>query len=453
MSQVVKVFGLALFLAGSITWANSDVKNGTDQGGWTDLSAIPDPVPGPIKSAEEVADKKNAANARTTDSPITPDAKVKPEELMPDSGEGGVVAETSQELTLKPDYVRPLMPVNEIGKNDSNPRWAPNGGILSFERASDGKQEIVIATIQGHVLKNIYHKSKVEDSGDFALDILLPELEEAGNSFNANLTWSSNSKEFVFMSNAGEGNYDIYLDGLESVAAVRLTKERQKDAQPHWSPSGNNVVFVSGRSGGALIYLLDLQTKMLKRVSQGNESFLYPRWSPDGKKIVVMYGSNENHDILVLDNPGEGFTIRAISRWNYDDLSPTWSPDGKKIAFYSNYNEEGNPKKWSIVVVDADLAETEDLKQFVVATNVIPDVASGPAWLPDGNHIVYVKNNEHDYSPIYIADIGSGMSRKLDTGTNINHDVSCSKDGVIAFRTQVDQWDRIYLTRITNLKI
>jgi hypothetical protein len=39
------------------------------------------------------------------------------------------------------------------------------------------------------------------------------------------------------------------------------------------------------------------------------------------------------------------------------------------------------------------------------------------------------------------------VDAKLQTGTNINDDVTCSRDGTIAFRAQVNQWDQIFIAR------
>ncbi len=32
----------------------------------------------------------------------------------------------------------------------------------------------------------------------------------------------------------------------------------------------------------------------------------------------------------------------------------------------------------------------------------------------------------------------------------MNHDVTCSSAGVIAFRAQVDQWDQVYLAKLKD---
>jgi dipeptidyl aminopeptidase/acylaminoacyl peptidase len=413
---------------------------------------------------------------------------------LPVSGMAGDAAGDVPELV--PSFVRPLFAKAETGRNDLSPTWSPVGAMLAFERANEVRREIVIAGVDGALVRTVYYQANADD---FGLAGLLPELG-VSISYNSALTWSPTADRFAFMSNAGEGNYDLYLGTLIGKNIQRLTDDPQKDGQPNWSPTGNQVVFVSGRTGGAQLFLLDVDSRRTLRLSQGEKAYLYPRWSPDGRHIVAIYGENENHDIVVLDdiaNPADGPTPatigaaptagaapgaagaalpppanpasvvgatpaplsrppasqRGLTAWAFDDLSPTWSPDGKRIAFYSNYNPEHDPKIWSIVVVESDRktpATESELVARVVAHNVIPDVSVGPAWLPDSKRIAYVGNDKNDYSPIYIVDVDSRDCRRLKTGTSINRDLTVSRQGMFAFRAQVDQWDRIFLAQLSN---
>jgi Tol biopolymer transport system component len=166
-----------------------------------------------------------------------------------------------------------------------------------------------------------------------------------------------------------------------------------------------------------------------------------------------MSGSNENHDILVMDNPGvpQKQATRRLTTWFHDDIRPVWSPDGRKLAFYANYDPAGDPRVWSIMVIAADgsdPAEGAGLAAKAVAVDVVPDVERGPAWMPDSAGLVYVKNDRQDYHPLYVVDLLRGTSRPLRTETKMNHDVTCGPDGTIAFRAQVDQWDQVFVARM-----
>jgi Tol biopolymer transport system component len=199
---------------------------------------------------------------------------------------------------------------------------------------------------------------------------------------------------------------------------------------------------------------MKLETKETIQITNGQKTYLYPQWSPDGKKIAMIYGSNENHDIYLIEDitkPAE--TIKALTTWSYDDLRPAWSPDGKKIAFYSNYNLDQDPKVWALFVIAADGSdptEGEELYAKAVATNVIPDIESGPAWMPDSKRIIYVKNDRQAYNPIYVVNVDEKAEAILKTTTKMNHDVVCSSDGTIAFRAQIEQWDHIYIAILPN---
>jgi len=350
---------------------------------------------------------------------------------------------------LEPLFVRPLVKVDS-GRNDSNPVWSPRGTFIAFERSVGDKKEIRITLRDGTLIHTVYF---MHAENGKEMNFFFPGVSEE-TSYNAGITWSPDEYRFVYMSNGGEGNYDIYLQDLFGGTSLRLTDDKEKDGQAHWSPVADCLVFVSGRTGSGDVYLLDLTSRQLKRLTQGNESYLFPQWSPDGKRIVMMHGSSDNHHIFLISNvtkPVE--SLKGLTRWPYDDLRPIWSPDGKKIAFYSNYNEAGDPKRWSIVVIasdGSDPADEEGLAQKVVAVDVIPDVEVGPAWMPDSNRIVFVKNDRHEYHPIYVVDLKEKSVMAVKTDTKMNHDVRCSVDGTIAFRAQVDQWDQVHLMRLKD---
>jgi Tol biopolymer transport system component len=357
-------------------------------------------------------------------------------------------ASMSESAGIEPEFVRPLVPIAG-GRNDSNPVWSPTGDLIAFERSRGDNKEIVVSRLNGDIVQTIHHKAAVQPGQS---QFFFPGVAEV-TSYNSGISWSPDGKRFVFMSNGGEGNYDLYLREADG-RITRITDDKEKDGHGHWSPLQNQIAFVSGRSGKGDVYLLDLGAKTTTRLTQGDSPYLYPQWSPDGKRLAVIQGENENHDVCILE-AGRTPPVppKPLSTWRYDDLRPVWSPDGKRLAFYTNYNAAGDPRIWAIVVVAADGSdptEGEGLAARVVATDVVPDIERGPAWMPDSRRIAYVRDDRQAYNPIYIADVDSRTSLLLRTGTRMNHDVTSSHGGLIAFRAQVDQWDQVYVSKLKD---
>jgi dipeptidyl aminopeptidase/acylaminoacyl peptidase len=354
----------------------------------------------------------------------------------------------NKQHVIEPLHVRALLEI-ESGHNDSNPAFSPSGELIAFERSIGKKREIFIYRLDGLIVQKIYCRLSEKNN---EMESFWPGINDEV-SYNSGISWSPDERSLVFMSNGGSGNYDLYLiPELGSKTIIRLTDNAEKDSHPHWSPVTDRLIFVSGRKGKADIYLMDLTTRKTVKLTKGEKTYFYPQWSPDGKKIAMIYGSNENHDIYLIrdiDRPIE--TQKALTTWVYDDLRPVWSPDGRKIAFYSNYNLEDDPKVWSIFVIasdGSDPVEGKGLAAKVVATNVIPDIERGPAWISDSNRIIYVKNDEQAYNPIYIVDIHKKTDLPIRTNTKMNHDIVCSPDGALAYRAQVEQWDHIFIMHL-----
>ncbi len=417
------------------------------------LAAAAEVTPVPAAPGGREAPGTHSEAGERAGSGTTP-AEKKAETIAPGQGLTPAAGETRPEERkpepVEPLFVRPLSAI-ESGRNDSNPVWSPLGTLLAFERSTGDKKEIQIALSDGTVFQTVYYQ--LSDGAGKEMKFFFPGVVEEV-SYNAGITWAPEENRFVFMSNGGEGNYDLYLADLGGKDVTRLTTHKEKDGQPDWSPRGNNVIFTSGRTGKGDIYSIDVATKALTRLTRGNREYLYPQWSPDGKRIVLISGSNENHDIyLITDVVRPQESLVALSGWSHDDIRPVWSPDGKKIAFYSNYNEAEDPRAWCIIVVAADGSDPvrgKELAAKVVATEVIPDVERGPAWLPDSSRIIFVKDDRHAYNPLYLADLRSGTTVPIRTDTKMNHDVACSPRGTVAFRAQVDQWDQIYLMKLKD---
>ncbi|HWP34920.1 MAG TPA: hypothetical protein VNM66_04910, partial [Thermodesulfobacteriota bacterium] len=363
------------------------------------------------------------------------------------------------------------------GTNELHPRWSPSGRYLSLERDDGTSRTIEIYAADGTRIAEV----ALRPAG--GAGYLLEEAAPAAT-FNAWLAWAPDERRFAFVSNGGRGAYDLYLGELPAesaagdcagaapsaprcagpgggtarvaAAAFRpLTRDAAADGQVAWSPTGDRLAFVSGRTDRGDLYLLDLATGRLTRLTAEGRSVLHPEWSPDGRRLAFALGQGDNHDICVIDDVDREPPVRrCVVVWAFDDLRPRWSPDGRRLAFYSSYNPDGEPAVWSLFTIAADGSEPakgEGLLARRLDTGVVVDLEVGPAWTPDGRALLYVKRVAREFNPLYFVEVATGVARRLETGQAIHHDVSVARDGRLALRAQLGRWDRVLVGRLDAL--
>jgi Tol biopolymer transport system component len=343
-------------------------------------------------------------------------------------------------------------------QNEANPRFSPDGRYLSFERRNGAAQALFVVDTDApaSAAPERVSSQPPRASAASAEEALLGD-SRVDDSFNAQISFYPDGLSYVFTGNAGTGVYRIYegkLGGGAAGAPRMLSAQSKEDGHPAVSPDGRSVVYVSARGGIGKLILRDVATGTERPLTIGEKIDLYPTWSPDSKSVAYTSGDNDNHDVFVVDvagAPGGVAPPRQLTSWKYDDLRPTFSADGKLVAFYSNYSPSGEEKEWSIVTVPADgsgPAKGSALAQRAAAANVVKDPEVGPAWLPGGHALVYARNNKAEWNPIYAVDADTHEEIRIETGTRMNHDLTCSAKGLLAFRAQVASWDDIFLARL-----
>jgi Tol biopolymer transport system component len=67
----------------------------------------------------------------------------------------------------------------------------------------------------------------------------------------------------------------------------RLTRSRDDDGQPAWSPDGRRIAFVSRRDRNDEIYVMNAGgSHAVRLTSTPREDEFLPRWSPSGEQLV-----------------------------------------------------------------------------------------------------------------------------------------------------------------------
>ncbi len=357
--------------------------------------------------------------------------------------------------------------------NSYNPRFSHNETYIAFEISHEMYNKIYVYQMMisesgsGFSFKKVHEVYMEEPIGeDLTEDLFESNFQE---SFNYEFTWFPRGSSFIFTSNAGMGEYNLFMGGVEPDdpdlinMQIRLgpksyrnylmmTEDFKKDGQARVSPDGTRLVFTSGRTGNGDLYLFDLVSGDLRRLTDNEFTDFFPQWSPDNEDIVFTTGGKQSHDIhIIRDVGGENEREEVLVKWFFDDVLPRFSPDGNAISFYTTYNEERDPfntKRWGIMIIPADGSAPASGKQLIKyfhISDVVKDNVQGIAWFPDNKNLIFAKNIDSDFNPIYIYNIETREETFVETDTSINHDINVSPHGMVSFRAQVLGWDRIFI--------
>ena len=223
--------------------------------------------------------------------------------------------------------------------------------------------------------------------------------------------WSPTGEQILFVSNRVGGTYDLYLmnpDG-SNVQRVFKRKNRVNRSKLAWSPDGKQIAYstIDWNCSKSTIYIATLGAEKEKEfVIDGTD----PAWSPDGRRIVCSI--NERLTFVNLRTRAQKQLLpKKVIQWQ---RQPSWSTTGDQLAFSGNNHavalDRQNRNAWmnknTIFIVNRD---GTGLKQVVDETG---PYAWSPELSPDGREVLYTQaiNGAHQ---IFKIELHSGIRTQL----------------------------------------
>ena len=217
--------------------------------------------------------------------------------------------------------------------------------------------------------------------------------------------FSPSLQEITFLSYAG-GVPRVFIRDLDSNRQEAVGDFPGMTFSPRFSPEGDRLVLSLAVDGNTEIYSVDLRTRTTRRLTNNAAIDTSPSYAPDGRQIVFNSDRGGSQQLYVMD--ADGANVRRISQGQGRYFTPVWSPRGDLIAFTRILGG-----KFSIGVMNPDGSGERIL---VDGFHV-----EGPTWAPNGRVLMFFRKDANDggaaasRSRLYTIDLGGRNEREVPT--------------------------------------
>jgi TolB protein len=197
-----------------------------------------------------------------------------------------------------------------------------------------------------------------------------------------------------------------------------LTRGDDLVLTPRFSPSTQDITYMSYSQGQPRVVLLNIETGQREIVGNFPGMTFAPRFSPDGQRVVMSLQQGGNANLFVMDLRSKATT--RLTDTAAIDTSPCYSPDGTRICFES---DRGGKQQIYIMSAAGGRAQRISFEEGSYST---------PVWSPRGDYIAFTKQAQGRFAIGIMRPEGTG-ERVLTDGYH-NEGPSWSPNGrVIMF--------------------
>ena len=157
-------------------------------------------------------------------------------------------------------------------------------------------------------------------------------------SVNSSPSFTPDGKQIVYSSSAPNDRCcRIFIASLDGSGLRPISSVGFIDTEPKINPkTGNEIAFVSGRSGPQQIYRMNMDGSDVERLTPGEGEASNPSWHPGGQIIAYAWTrgyATGNFNIFTMDVASRAYTQLTHSEGRNEN--PSWAPDGVHLVFMS----------------------------------------------------------------------------------------------------------------------
>jgi Tol biopolymer transport system component/DNA-binding winged helix-turn-helix (wHTH) protein len=305
--------------------------------------------------------------------------------------------------------------------SDSYPRFSPAGDEVAFERTgTSGLSDIFCVGLDDNRVRRLT-RGQIEIWG---------------------LDWSPGGDELYFSSFAG-GPYSLSAVSIRDLTIRRTPVLSEWVRFPALAPGSRRLVYENRRETQFIMGLSLVGSSAGAAEAEpllvSNAMDCEPSWSPDGNEIAFISTRSGFRELWVCD--GTGSRLRQLTHLGafYID-SPIWSPDGRHLAFLVAGEEIG------VYVIEAIGGTPQRVTPG--GHNVLPC-----SWSRSGSEVYYASDVNGDWQ-IWRTAPGGGAPLQVTTGGGIS--AIESPDGETLYLVRPDQdgiWRRPLAGGTTELVV